>query len=415
MNLRLLQWSDKTDYDKYVPGKIHEHFMCQANEHADRIAIVANDGEAEEAYTYGQMYQMCLQLAMQLQKDYGVGYDMLVPLLFERSAWQVVAVYGVLFAGGAYVPLEPHYPRERIGGILEEVSPVVCLAGQNCAAPLLVVEPGQNVQSTGLWSVLSLGPGHGGQNSMTVDILQRGEARASRDELASDIDGSGLVYCFFTSGSTGKPKGVMCEHSGLRHRIEWMQANYQMQAGDCTVLKHAYTFGISEWELFWPLSIGGTLIVPKPGGEKDPEYIFRLCASFRVTVMYFVPSMLNMLLDYMQAESKCPIEAGLVLKQVITCGEPLVEATIQQFFKLFRTAELDNLYGPTEGSMTVWRCPRGCRIRTVPIGKPIDGIRAYSLAQGRLAEINVPGEVHFAGRFIARGYLGCPRQQNVLS
>ena len=53
-----------------------------------------------------------------------------------------------------------------------------------------------------------------------------------------------------------------------------------MQPGQATILKHAYTFGISEWEMFWPLAVGGTLVIPKPGGEKDPEYIFGLCEKY---------------------------------------------------------------------------------------------------------------------------------------
>ncbi|CAK0883597.1 unnamed protein product [Prorocentrum cordatum] len=205
----------------------------------------------------------------------------------------------------------------------------------------------------------------------------------------------------------------MCEHAGLRHRVEWMHARYALRPGEATVLKHAYTFGLSEWEVFWPLAVGAALVLPRPGGEKDlgdSEYIFGLCARHPVTVMYMVPSMLNMLLDYLHTEEKRPAEAGVVLRQVITCGEPLHEETIQQYFRHFRDADLDNIYGPTEGSITYWRCPRGGCTSTVPIGVPICGARVYALADGsrRLAEVNVPGEVHFAGKLIARGYLGLP-------
>eukprot|EP00971_Amphidinium_carterae_P336539 6472953-Amphidinium_carterae.1 len=50
-----------------------------------------------------------------------VTYDVMVPILFERGVQMLVAVYGILIAGGAYVPLEPHYPRARIVGIMEQV------------------------------------------------------------------------------------------------------------------------------------------------------------------------------------------------------------------------------------------------------------------------------------------------------
>jgi len=44
----------------------------------------------------------------------------------------------------------------------------------------------------------------------------------------------------------------------------------------------------------------------------------------------------------------------------------------------------------------------------VLIGAPIEGMRVCALSSERLAEINASGEIHYAGKFIARGYLGLP-------
>lgn len=44
-----------------------------------------------------------------------------------------------------------------------------------------------------------------------------------------------------------------------------------MAAGEPHLLKHSYTFGLSEWEIFWTLSFGGTLVLLKPEGEKVHE------------------------------------------------------------------------------------------------------------------------------------------------
>eukprot|EP00929_Paragymnodinium_shiwhaense_P069361 TRINITY_DN3498_c0_g2_i3.p1 TRINITY_DN3498_c0_g2~~TRINITY_DN3498_c0_g2_i3.p1 ORF type:complete len:1779 (-),score=388.08 TRINITY_DN3498_c0_g2_i3:198-5534(-) len=418
----LKQWSDKTDYRTYNPGQMHEQFVKEAQMQPNRPCLVdcKEDGR-EDKYTYGDFLQLARQLQQALQHDYGVGLDDMVPLLFDRGVHMLTAVYGVLMAGGAYVPLEPHYPAGRIVGIIEQVHPRVCLTVPKLGEAL---SPAKLRPENGLvWPVLGLGEveRHGGKLVLPLAELYHSPKRPQEQVLASkhaenrrkQEGGHGLVYVFFTSGSTGKPKGVMCEHAGLRHRIEWMQNRYALQPGEATVLKHAYTFGISEWEMFWPLAVGSILVIPKPGGEKEPDYIFDLCARHPVTVMYMVPSMLNMLLDNIQAEDKDPVESGFQLRQVITCGEALKEDTIQQHFRLLHEAELDNLYGPTEGSMTVWRCPRGQGIPQVPIGVPIAGIRVYALAGDggvRLAEVNNPGEIYFAGLFIARGYLGLPGQ-----
>ena len=50
----------------------------------------------------------------------------------------------------------------------------------------------------------------------------------------------------------------------------------------------------------------------------------------------------------------------------------------------------------------------------MPIGVPIEGIRAYALGASdrHLAEVGVPREVYFLGEFIAGGYLGLPEESS---
>ena len=50
-------------------------------------------------------------------------------------------------------------------------------------------------------------------------------------------------------------------------------------------------------ELFGPLTCGGMLLLATPGGEKDTQYMARLCLKERVTCMVLVPSALEVLLQ----------------------------------------------------------------------------------------------------------------------
>jgi non-ribosomal peptide synthetase component F len=50
-----------------------------------------------------------------------------VGLLFHRSVEMVVAILGVLQAGGAYVPVDPNFPAARVGEVVEEARPALCL------------------------------------------------------------------------------------------------------------------------------------------------------------------------------------------------------------------------------------------------------------------------------------------------
>ena len=68
---------------------------------------------------YGELNERANQVAWYLRK-LGVGPDVLVGVLAERSLEMVVALLGVLKAGGAYVPIDPDYPADRVAFMLED-------------------------------------------------------------------------------------------------------------------------------------------------------------------------------------------------------------------------------------------------------------------------------------------------------
>ena len=53
----------------------------------------------------------------------------------------------------------------------------------------------------------------------------------------------------------------------------------------------------SVQELFGPLTCGGVLLLAAPGGEKDTQYLARLCRSQRVSCIVLVPSALEVLMQ----------------------------------------------------------------------------------------------------------------------
>ncbi|HET7500116.1 MAG TPA: amino acid adenylation domain-containing protein, partial [Kofleriaceae bacterium] len=215
---------------------------------------------------------------------------------------------------------------------------------------------------------------------------------------------SQLAYVIYTSGSTGEPKGAMNSHHALANRLLWMQDAYGLTAADRVLQKTPYTFDVSVWEFLWPLMVGATLVVARPGGHRDPAYLRDVIVGEAVTTTHFVPSMLQAFV------LEDDIERCTSLSRVICSGEALPFELTEVFHNRL-AAELSNLYGPTEAAIdvTIWRCPRaraGGR-RIVPIGKPIAGTRIHVLDRhGEPVPIGVAGELHIAGRNVGRGYLG---------
>ena len=66
---------------------------------------------------------------------------------------------------------------------------------------------------------------------------------------------------------------------------------------DVFLLKAPVSFDASVQELFNSLACGGVLLLAAPGGEKDTQYLARLCKEQRVTCASFVPSQLDVLLQ----------------------------------------------------------------------------------------------------------------------
>ena len=66
---------------------------------------------------------------------------------------------------------------------------------------------------------------------------------------------------------------------------------------DVFLQKAPVSFDASVQELFNSFACGGVLLLAAPGGEKDTQYLARLCREQRVTCASFVPSQLDVLLQ----------------------------------------------------------------------------------------------------------------------
>src|SRR5207247_5326031 len=129
-----------------------------------------------------------------------------------------------------------------------------------------------------------------------IEVLEEPDA-AWRQEAetppAVRVSPDQLAYVIYTSGSTGQPKGAMDSHRGIGNRLAWMQATYGLTAADRVLQKTSSSFDVSVWELFLPLGTGATLVVCKPGGQNDPAYLADVIQRAGVTVLHFVPAMLD--------------------------------------------------------------------------------------------------------------------------
>jgi amino acid adenylation domain-containing protein len=368
----VVEWNEtEISYGEMRP--VHEMIAAQAALHPEAVAVVC----AEEHLSYGVLNERANRLARFL-KRLGVGAERRVGICLERGFGMVESVLGVMKAGGVYMPMDPAYPIERLNFIAGESGCEVIISG------------------AGLKSEFERS-GH-----RVVDPETNGEEiqRESAEGFASGLDGANLAYVIYTSGSTGKPKGVMISHGNLSNRVLWEMATQPSDESDAILQLASLSFDVSVWELFTPLVSGARLILPGPGEHQNPERIARLIQEHKVTIVGFVPSMLEVLLDE-------PVEIRFAsLKRVLSGAEALPLRTMRRFI-LRCDAELYNFYGPTESTIdaTFWKCSlEDCR-GAVPIGRPVGALQAYALdSRMKPVPIGVPGQLYIGGAGLARGY-----------
>ena len=377
----LVEWN-ATEAPYPAEQCIHELFEAQVRKNPDAIALVHEVAHL----TYGQLNAQANRLAHYL-RELGVGPDTLVALCFERSLEMVVGVLAVLKAGGAYVPLDPAYPAERLSFMLADSAPVVVLTHG------VVEDSVQQLLREVAAPVLDL-----------VADSQRWADNETGDLNRAGLSPTHLAYVIYTSGSTGQPKGVMVEHRTVVEGLAaWTYNVHAVDADDIVLQKTACGFDVSVWELICPLFNGAKLVMARTEGHRDPGYLAAVMEQQGITILHFVPSMLQLFLENED------VSGGLHLR-IICSGEALHSSLVKLFYERFPQARLYNWYGPTEASIsTVWACRGADVFRNPPIGRPIGNSRVYILdAQLGPVPVGVAGELYIGGAGVARGYLNRP-------
>ena len=362
-------------------GGLHHLVAAQAARTPGAVAVSC----AGESLTYAELEIRANRLARHL-RSLGCGPETRVAIAMERSLELLVALLATLKSGAAYVPLDPDYPRERLDFMLADAKPAVLLLQERLRAGLPETAA----------RILALHPD--GRESQGFD-------GASFDDWDEPADDQQLAYVIYTSGSTGRPKGAMVHHAGIRNRLLWMQEAYRLSAADTVLQKTPDSFDVSVWEFFWPLLAGARLAFALPGEHRDPAALAARIAAEGVTVLHFVPSMLQLFLE------EPGIEGCRSLRRVVASGEALTPELVRRFHERLPGVALENLYGPTEASVdvTFQPCLPDAQGRAVPIGRPIANTRIHLMDHGgRPVPLGVAGELWIGGANVGRGYLGRP-------
>lgn len=359
------------DYPQHVC--IQYLFEEQAERKPTAVAVKFGDA----SLTYQELNRRANHLASLLVEN-GVGPEIKVGLLAERSLEMVVGILGILKAGGVYVPLDPLYPRERLSFMAQDARVALMLTQDK-------LMPGLADQQVP-W--------------MAIDQAWPDSSEPVTRNPTPQLDGNNLAYMIYTSGSTGQPKGVMISHHNLVHSTAARELYYRQPVKSFLLLS-SFAFDSSVAGIFWTLINGGTLVLPSLDFERDLVGLAGLIEAHEVTTLLCLPSLYSLLLQSSLVEQLRSLEV------VIVAGEACGPGLIEQHQELLPGTRLFNEYGPTEATVwsSVFEIKGEMAGQNVSIGRPIPNSQIYVLDERlEVAPVGIPGELYIGGDGLSRGY-----------
>ncbi|KAL0471191.1 non-ribosomal peptide synthetase [Neurospora intermedia] len=220
----------------------------QAAANPSKPAVSSWDGE----FTYAEVESKSDLLARHLVSR-GVKLGGVVPLMFEKSRWTIVALLAVMKAGSAFALTDPtSQPEGRLRVMVEQTGGDIIVASASQTELAQVCLPSSSGGSKGqvitvsdeLFTTLSQTPE---PTSVTLPVIPTETTP---------------LYIQFTSGSTGKPKGVVISHanytSGALPRAEAVGYKSSSRCFEFA----SYAFDVSIDCMLCTLAVGGTICIP---------------------------------------------------------------------------------------------------------------------------------------------------------
>lgn len=363
---------------------VHAMFTKRAIVTPDKMAVK----DFRKCWSYEELEKRSNQLANYLIK-HDVQPEDLIAVYASRNSKLILTLLGILKSGASFVILDPSYPKERLRKCMGAARPKgILILTDDTDTPDLFDQPLQFA------AVLS-------------DLEQRDfllEYSDLNPNIAVKPDQQ--AYLAFTSGSKGVPKGVIGTHKSLAHFIQWHIQSFAFSEKDCFSMVSGLSHDPLLRDIFTPLSVSATLIIPNEEAMQSPEKLYQLLQNEKVSVMHLTPSIGRLLMEAREMhQSKEPLS----IHHFFFGGEPLTKQDIKNMKTLNPDAECINFYGATETpqAMSYYKVASIVKHKNnIPIGKGIDNVQLIIMNScQKQAGIGELGEICVRTPYLAKGYL----------
>ena len=370
-----------------ISNSVFGAFKQQAELRHQQDALICEDG----TLTYKELFDAAQSIQQEINQDPSTHP---VGILLNDKAATVVSLFGILAADRCFVVLDPSYPEERLIHMVKDsqIKTLITLPEHKPQATAILQQA--NVNSR----ILLLDT----DNKLAVEKIGTVNSSTSPKTTAPPTT-EDWVYIVYTSGTTGNPKGVPITNNNLMPLMAWQKQHFDLGPETKTISTLSFTFDFGIQEIFTTLMFGGTLIIPPSSVLRRPEQFIDLLNSHKVSMVYAVPSFIEMILT---AATPMP-----TLRVILLGGERLYWTLMDELNEqLHADCKVFNGYGPTEATINcAMCCIDGSSTRhgdSVPIGSLSGFSTLYILdSNGMPVPIEVPGELYIGGPGLSVGYL----------
>ncbi|UJR22118.1 hypothetical protein I4U23_025182 [Adineta vaga] len=363
---------------------IHHEFVAQVIQHPQKIAVELDD----QSLTFAELLHQAQALTLHLLIHHDVLPGEIICQCVERSLSMVIGILAIVMVGGSYCPLSPQDPPQRLKALVNQIH-----------SRLVIIHP----TTTAMFEL----------NTMTVNIDTAMHFNESCNEAKvqqlSDIPitAENIVFTIFTSGSTGIPKAVQVRHRNFTDFMHSFVFTGVLGKSDVIIQMARCSFDNHLLSLVGTLMTGATLVMLRPQGNMDLEYLTRVLDKKQISVMHAVPSLLNSLFHFLKETERTL--AVKWLRSLCSGGEALNVKTATLLKSVVsETCQVRNHYGPAEVTVNC-----ACHLidltkdqESIPLGRPLPNYRCLILDEYlQTVYIGLVGELVVGGVGIFAGYL----------
>lgn len=355
---------------KLKVDSIIDQFYKQVELNPEKVAIVSN----EESMTYKELCDYVGKIESILILN-GIKKGDRIVLHFDKNIDLVASMLASLTVGGTYVPVDKKFSEERINFIIKDSDAKVILSDSDV----------NGVQDVVVLNVKTIG------NSDNSSIAN----------FEKSIEGEHNQYILYTSGTTGRPKGVIVKEKSVINLTSFLynEIYKHCQGGNIGLIANQI-FDASVQQIFTSLMYGFSLYLIDDDLKFAPPKLFKYINDNNIKILDGTPSYIDLLVNQNN-------QSSLNVDIYIIGGEILPPKLLKDIFRVSPTADIYNVYGPTEMTVdsTCYKCSEKDIVLTrVPIGKPIYNTELKIKNDNHICAIGQIGEITISGEGLSAGY-----------